>query len=208
MLTIAPPPCSRIKGTAALVQRNGPVRLTSSTRLQSASEVSSSGANTAIPALLTSASSRPKRRSISANALAPRWHRRRRNAAPAYCRQRPAPPRSSTAIRPGCRAAPRASPRREIFAHRQPDAARGAGHQRDFLRGRGHGRIRLRLMNSSAAIAGAVAMREARVSIGRAFRATSELILQAMSDAAKPRSSCLRGAGCPTGLPNQNRNGA
>ena len=32
MLTIAPPPCSRIRGTAALVQRNGPVRLTSITR--------------------------------------------------------------------------------------------------------------------------------------------------------------------------------
>src|SRR4051794_39740759 len=61
MLTIAPPPCSRISGAAALVQRNGPVRLTASTLLQSSSEVSSSGANTAIPALLTSASSRPNR---------------------------------------------------------------------------------------------------------------------------------------------------
>ena len=30
MLTIAPPPCSRIRGTAVLVHRNGPVRLTSS----------------------------------------------------------------------------------------------------------------------------------------------------------------------------------
>src|ERR1700730_10277249 len=66
MLTTAPPPCSRNKGAAALVQRNGPVRLTSSTRLQSSSEVSSSGANTATPALLTSASSRPNRRSIQA----------------------------------------------------------------------------------------------------------------------------------------------
>jgi len=66
---MAPPPCSRIRGTAALVQMNGPVRLTSSTRFQSSSEVSSSGANTAMPALLTSASSRPKRRSISAIAL-------------------------------------------------------------------------------------------------------------------------------------------
>src|SRR6266851_2518052 len=70
MLTIAPPPCSRISGAAALVHRNGPVRLTVSTRFQSSSDVSSSGANTATPALLTSASSRPKRRSISAIALA------------------------------------------------------------------------------------------------------------------------------------------
>jgi hypothetical protein len=61
MLTIAPPPCSRIKGTAALVQMNGPVRLTASTRFQSSSDVCISGANTATPALLTSASSLPKR---------------------------------------------------------------------------------------------------------------------------------------------------
>ena len=47
-----------------------PVRLTASTRLQSASDVSINGANTATPALLISASSRPKRRSISANAAA------------------------------------------------------------------------------------------------------------------------------------------
>src|SRR6185437_932880 len=68
-LTTAPPPCSHIKGTAALVQRNGPVRLTERIRLQSASEVSSKGANTATPALLTSASSRPKRSATRAIAL-------------------------------------------------------------------------------------------------------------------------------------------
>src|SRR5438067_725044 len=62
MLTIAPPPCSRIRGTAALVQMNGPVRLTASTRFQSCSLVPINGANTATPALLTSASSLPKRR--------------------------------------------------------------------------------------------------------------------------------------------------
>jgi hypothetical protein len=61
MLTTAPPPCSRIRGAAALVHRNGPVRLTDRIRFQSASDVSSSGANTATPALLTNASSRPKR---------------------------------------------------------------------------------------------------------------------------------------------------
>jgi hypothetical protein len=70
MLTMAPPMPSRIKGTAALVQRNGPVRLTSSTRRQSASDVSISGANTAMPALLTSASSRPNCRSSAVIAVA------------------------------------------------------------------------------------------------------------------------------------------
>ena len=60
-LTMGPPPCSRITGAAALVQRNGPGRLTASTRFQSSSVVSSNGLNTAMPALLTSASSRPKR---------------------------------------------------------------------------------------------------------------------------------------------------
>src|ERR1700761_5793245 len=70
MFTTAPPPCSRINGAAALVHRNGPVRLTERIRFQSASEVSSSGANTATPALLTSASSRPKRAEICANAAA------------------------------------------------------------------------------------------------------------------------------------------
>jgi hypothetical protein len=44
--------------------------LTASTRLQSSSEVSSSGANTAIPALLTNASRRPKRRFTPAIAAA------------------------------------------------------------------------------------------------------------------------------------------
>ena len=34
-LTIAPPPLSRISGAAACVHRNGPVRLTASTRDQS-----------------------------------------------------------------------------------------------------------------------------------------------------------------------------
>ncbi len=70
MLTIAPPPCSRIRGAAALVQINGPVRLTCRMRLQSSSEVSSKGANTAMPALLISASSRPKRALTAAMAFA------------------------------------------------------------------------------------------------------------------------------------------
>ncbi|MET4481924.1 hypothetical protein ABIB66_006485 [Bradyrhizobium sp. F1.13.3] len=46
------------------------MRLTSSTRRQSVSDVSISGANTAMPALLTSASSRPNRRSSIAIAAA------------------------------------------------------------------------------------------------------------------------------------------
>src|SRR6185295_12449582 len=70
MLTIAPPPCSRIRGAAALVQINGPVRLTCRMRLQSSSEVSRIGANTATPALLISASSRPKRALTDATAFA------------------------------------------------------------------------------------------------------------------------------------------
>ncbi len=59
MLTIAAP--APISGTQALVSRNGPVRLTSIVRWNSASEVSSAGLNTATPALFTSASSVPKR---------------------------------------------------------------------------------------------------------------------------------------------------
>src|SRR5437879_5152002 len=50
MFTIAPPPCSRIRGTAALVQMKGPVRLTASRRFQSSSLVCISGADTATPA--------------------------------------------------------------------------------------------------------------------------------------------------------------
>ena len=53
--------CLCFCGTAALVQRNGPVRLTARIRFQSSSVVSSSGAKLAMPALLMSASSRPKR---------------------------------------------------------------------------------------------------------------------------------------------------
>src|ERR1700737_1727690 len=70
MLTIAPPPCSRIRGAAALEHRNGPVRFTAMIRLQSASLVSSTGANTATPALLTRASSRPNRSITAAIAAA------------------------------------------------------------------------------------------------------------------------------------------
>lgn len=58
---MAPPPESRISGTAAWVIRNGPVRFTSITRCHSSGVVSISGLNTAIPALLTSASRRPNR---------------------------------------------------------------------------------------------------------------------------------------------------
>ena len=74
MLTMAPPPLSRITGTAAWVQRNGPVRLTASVRAQSSGVVSSSGLKIAMPALLTSASSRSKRAATDATARAtPDW---------------------------------------------------------------------------------------------------------------------------------------
>ena len=69
MLTMAPP-CSRISGTAARVQRNGPVRLTSRIRCQSVSVVSMIGAKRATPALLTSASRRPNRRVMRSSASA------------------------------------------------------------------------------------------------------------------------------------------
>jgi len=68
MLTMAPPPVSAISGAASCVIRKGPVRLTAMTRFHSASVVSSSGLNTAVPALLTSASSRPKRAVSAAKA--------------------------------------------------------------------------------------------------------------------------------------------
>ena len=61
MLTTAPPPFASITGAQAWVQRNGPVRLTAITRAHSSWVVSRSGLKTAIPALLTSASMRPKR---------------------------------------------------------------------------------------------------------------------------------------------------
>ena len=54
------------------VARNGPVRLTAITRCHSSSVVSSSGLNTAVPALLTSASSRPKRAVSASKACAER----------------------------------------------------------------------------------------------------------------------------------------
>ena len=128
MLTTAPPPCSRIRGAAALVHRNGPVRLTASTRLQSSSVVSSNGVNTAIPALLTNASSRPKR-------LLDLRDRAPATAAGvgdvAMQRQR-ASGRASAAtaprsVRARCRAAPRASPRRGTAS---PPQGRGRAQRR------------------------------------------------------------------------------
>ena len=66
MFTIAAP--FGISGTAALTIRNGPVRFTSMVRWNSASVVSSAGLNTAVPALLTSASSAPNSRFTRASA--------------------------------------------------------------------------------------------------------------------------------------------
>ena len=59
MLTMAPPPWSRMIGATAWVIRKGPVRLTARTRCHSSSVTSSIGLNTAMPALLTRASMRP-----------------------------------------------------------------------------------------------------------------------------------------------------
>ena len=139
MLTMAPPPCSRITGAAALVQRKGPVRLTASTRFQSSSEVSSSGANTATPALLTSASSRPKRM-LTADYRG----RHRRASATSQCSasvwsgvvQRRHRAAQQFALDIEQRHAPAFG--EKFFRNRKPDAARGAGHQRDFLDFRGH----------------------------------------------------------------------
>ncbi len=69
MLTMAPP-VSRISGTAALVMMKGPVRFTAMTSFQASSGVSISGPKWAMPALLTSASSRPKRARTASTAAA------------------------------------------------------------------------------------------------------------------------------------------
>ncbi|MGY4285317.1 hypothetical protein ACVWXO_004537 [Bradyrhizobium sp. LM2.7] len=139
MLTMAPPLPSRINGTAALVQRNGPVRLTSSTRRQSASCVSISGANTAIPALLTSASSRPNRRSIVLIAGADRGHvrdvasQRQRRLALVDLGDRAA---EQFALDIEQRHPPALG--QKFFRGRKPDAARGSGDEGDVLRGLRH----------------------------------------------------------------------
>ncbi len=71
MFTTAPPPVSAISGAAACVIRKGPVRFTASTRFHSSAVVSRMGLNTAVPALFTNASSRPKRSRTAAAADAP-----------------------------------------------------------------------------------------------------------------------------------------
>ena len=133
MLTIAPPPCSRIRGAAALVQINGPVRLTCRMRLQSSSEVSSNGANTAMPALLTSASSRPKRALTDAMAFATAFA-----SETSQC--------SSSVLSGSAQRSDRAAQQFALdveqrhrpalgekpFGGRKPDAARGAGDERDL----------------------------------------------------------------------------
>ena len=58
-LMIRPPPCARMAGSAARISRIGPNTFTSNVRCASASPPSSSGASTAVPALLTRTSSRP-----------------------------------------------------------------------------------------------------------------------------------------------------
>src|SRR5262245_52455704 len=68
MLTIDPPPARRRAGMAALVPRKTPLAFTSITRSHSAAVVSSSRPAPPTPALLTSTSSFPKRRSAVATA--------------------------------------------------------------------------------------------------------------------------------------------
>jgi hypothetical protein len=59
MFTILPEPCRNISPPNSRLVRNGPVRLTSRTRRQSAEVVSSAGVMRLTPALLTSTSTRP-----------------------------------------------------------------------------------------------------------------------------------------------------
>ena len=68
MFTTLPPPWRSMTGAQACVHRKGPVRLTAITRSHSAAVCSSIGLNTATPALLTSASMRPKRAASAATA--------------------------------------------------------------------------------------------------------------------------------------------
>ena len=100
------------------------MRLTASVRCQSSSVVSSSGLNTAMPALLTKRvePAEPLRGRGEGARHAAR-DRRRRNAGRASRRACPAPHRSCSACRCRCRAAPRASRRREI-ASRPPARCR------------------------------------------------------------------------------------
>src|SRR5262245_15510319 len=68
MFTIEPPPARRSAGMAAFVPRKTPLAFTSMTRSHSAAVVSSSRPAAPTPALLTSTSSFPKRRSAVATA--------------------------------------------------------------------------------------------------------------------------------------------
>ncbi len=70
MLTMAPWPRWAIHAPKACVQRKAPSRLVASTVRQSSNVVSSTGLNTATPALLTSASTRPRRAITSSAACA------------------------------------------------------------------------------------------------------------------------------------------
>ena len=108
-------------------------------RLQSASLVSSIGANTATPALLTSASSRPKRRptasiaAVTAAGIGDVASQRQRVVGVGECRNRVA---QQFALDVEQRHLPALG--EKAFCRRKPDAARGAGDQCDFLRGGGH----------------------------------------------------------------------
>src|SRR5689334_8589152 len=159
------PPRSRIKGTAALVHRNGPVRLTSSTRFQSVSEVSISGAKTATPALLINASSRPKRRSRPTKASATAFSSATSQSSPSVWSGELS---AFTLLRKSSRSieqchAPALG--KEMPGDRKSDAARGAGHQRDLLLRSAHGcsiviiRKKLALRNEPNVRIGALAQK-------------------------------------------------
>ena len=59
-LTMRPKPASSMSGSAARLHRNVPIRLTSSIRRNSSSEVRTNGADSAAPALLTRIADRAK----------------------------------------------------------------------------------------------------------------------------------------------------
>ena len=129
------------QGAAAWVHRNGPVRLTARMRLQSSSEVSSIGLKTAMPALLTSASIRPKRAVHHASAVRDGLASETSQCSASVLSGFARPATARAAIRPRCRAARPASPRQESVGRRKSDA-RAAPVTRANFWGRGHGRVR------------------------------------------------------------------
>jgi hypothetical protein len=113
LLMIRPPrgACVFISRTACRAHRNAPVRFVSTTRCQSATEISSrSPGGAAIPALLTSRSTRPQRSRTASNSAATD------SADVTSAGTTSAPPRDAAVSR-------RRSSRRPASATRQPSAS-------------------------------------------------------------------------------------